>query len=326
MAKFKKEKYVYNASTLHFEKVPTNWRRRILLTFLFACSSLFVGIILMLIAYQFIDSPKEAKLKQDIGTLEDQIKLMNRQFDQSSEVLDDLRERDKNIYRVLFESEPIPDEIWQAGIGGAQRYKELQTYNNSELLIRARKKLDKLRSQLAIQSKSYDQISILVKNKEEFLACIPSIQPIANKDLKRIASGFGVRIDPVYGTPRMHTGIDFTAVIGTPIYATGKGIIETVTSNSGGYGNEVIVDHGYGYKTLYGHMSRFNCKPGQKVNRGEIIGFVGSTGKSVGPHVHYEVIYHDEKINPIHFFYNDLTQEQYAQILELSNNAGRTLD
>lgn len=321
-----KEKYYYNLSTLKYEKVKVSWKKRLLSGLALLCTSLLFAFILVYLINRFIPSPNEVRLRNEIDQMKVEYTISNKKLEEITKVLYSLRERDKNIYRVLFESEPIPDEIWQAGVGGANRYESLDDLSNGALIKSLKINLDRVQNQLVIQSKSYDDIVKLVKNNEDKLASIPAIQPVSNRDLKRIASGFGVRIDPVYGTPRMHAGIDFTAPIGTEIYATGKGKIVEVSYNTGGYGNHIIIDHGYGYKSHYAHLSRFNVTEGQTVQRGQVIGYVGNTGKSVGPHLHYEIIYNDSKINPVHFFYNDLTQEQYQAILNVAESNGKTLD
>lgn len=294
--------------------------------FMIICTSLIFAVLIVYLIQKFIPSANEQRLQNELSKMEEQYALMQQDANRMHEVLESLRKRDVNIYRVLYESEPLPDEIWQSGYGGTNRYKDLEGFSNSDLMKDLKAKIDKLKSQMVLQSKSYDEVAKLALSKEAMLASIPAIQPVSNKDLTRIASGFGMRIDPIYRTPRMHTGLDFTAPIGTDIFCTGKGKVVAVEYNSGGYGNHVIIDHGYGYQSHYAHMSRFNCKVGQEVNRGDLIGFVGSTGKSTGPHLHYEIIYNGEKIDPVHFFYNDLTNAQYEQMLELSKNAAKTLD
>ena len=241
-------------------------------------------------------------------------------------VLDDIQQRDDNIYRVIFEADPIPTSIRKAGYGGVNRYKDLEGYNNSELIIATTKKIDQITKQLYIQSKSFDDVIELAKNKAVMLASIPAIQPVSNKNLKQMASGFGIRIHPIYKTQQFHDGMDFTAKIGTPIYATGDGKIAKVERNARGYGNHLIIDHGFGYKTLYAHMSKFKVTIGQKVNRGDVIGYVGNTGLSSGPHFHYEVHKNGEKINPVNFYFNDLTPEQYEKMLEISSQNNQSFD
>jgi len=243
-----------------------------------------------------------------------------------SEVLDELHYRDGNVYRVLFESDPIPDEVWQAGAGGVNKYRSLEKYDNGELMKNISVRMDKLRRQMAIQSKSYDQIAELIQSREQMLSSMPSIQPITNKELTRLASGYGMRTDPVYKVPKFHEGMDFTAPIGSEVYVTGDGTIETVEYSYSGYGNQIVVNHGYGYRTRYAHLSKFKVKRGQKVKRGDVIGLVGSTGKSTGPHLHYEVIKGSSAVNPVYYYFNDLKDDMFAKMLEMSANQGQTLD
>ena len=226
-------------------------------------------------------------------------------------VLDDIESRDDNIYRVIFEAEPIAENIRKAGFGGINRYKKLEGFKSSELMKESSNKMDKILKQLYIQSKSFDEVMDMAMKKKEMLASIPAIQPVSNKDLKRMASGYGYRIDPHYKTRAFHAGMDFTAPRGTPIYATGDGVVTRADRKAKGYGNHVRIDHGYGYVTLYAHMYKIKVRPGQKVKRGDIIGLVGNTGKSVGPHCHYEVRKNGKPLNPVHFYFNDLTPEQY---------------
>ena len=286
---------------------------------------IFAEIIIFL-AYTFIDSPKEKLLKREIDQLVMQYEILNNRLDQTSIVLDDLQERDDNIYRVIFEAEPIPSAIRKAGFGGINRYKKLQGFDHSNLIIEITKQVDKISKQLYIQSKSFDDVFGMAKNKSEMLAAIPAIQPIANKNLTRVASGFGYRIDPVYKTKKMHAGMDFTAPRGTEIYTTGNGTVVRIKKSKRGYGNHVTIDHGYGYKTLYAHMNKIIVRRGQKVKRGEVIGYVGNTGKSLGPHLHYEVIKNGRKINPVNFYFNDLTPEEYEKMIELASRVNQSSD
>ncbi len=322
----KKIKYYYNPKSLRYEKyVESAWKKfRVVLGFLSA-ASVFAFIIVYL-AYTYLDSPKEKKLKRELSQLQYQYDLMNDKVGEMNDALADLQDRDDNIYRVIFEAEPIPASVREAGYGGANRFEELNGYEDADLMKSSWLKLTQTRYKMYIQSKSYDALAALIKSKTEMLASIPAIQPVANKDLKKIGSGFGVRIDPIYKVPRMHEGIDFTAAIGTPIYATGNGVVSLVDYGSRDYGNHVIITHGFGYQTLYGHMSRVKVRIGQKVNRGDVIGYVGNSGKSTGPHCHYEVIKNGRKINPINFFYSDLSPEEFQQMLELAERNGQSLD
>ena len=207
----------------------------------------------------------------------------------------------------------------------ADKYRELEGLDNAAEIINLQNKVDELTFLVNIQGKSFDELSKLAKNKTAFLAAIPAIQPISNKDLTRMASGYGYRIHPIFKTHKFHSGIDFTAPRGTPIYATGNGTIKTA-ENTNGYGNHVVIYHGFGYSSLYAHMSKMAAKPGRQVKRGELIGYVGSTGTSTAPHVHYEVIKGNRKINPINYFFNDLTESEYQAIRELATREGQSFD
>jgi murein DD-endopeptidase MepM/ murein hydrolase activator NlpD len=251
--------------------------------------------------------------------------MLNDQLDKVTKILADLQDRDDNIYRVIFESEPIPSAIREAGLGGVDRYEKLKGYTNSELIIETQKKMDKILGQLYVQSKSFDEVFDMAKNKERMLVSIPAIQPVNNMDLRRIGSYFGTRMDPFYKVRKFHEGIDFSAPVGTEVYATGNGTVVEAGRNSG-YGNEIIIDHGYNYQTAYAHLSRMFVKPGQKILRGQIIGYVGNTGKSTSPHLHYEVRKNGVAVNPIYFFFNDITPDQFQLMLELSAQPSQTMD
>lgn len=322
----KKEKFVFNTHTLSYEKAVVSWGTRIFRVFAFICASIVFSLAISSLAYTFIDSPKEKILKNELNAMKDRYAILNSEVQRLNEVLDELHYRDGNIYRVLFESDPIPSEVWQAGAGGVNRYRNLEKYDNGELMKSLSIKVDKLRRQMAIQSKSYDQIAELIQNREQMLSSLPSIQPVTNKDLTRLASGFGMRMDPVYKIPKFHEGMDFTAPIGTEVYVTGDGVVETVEYSYSGYGNQVVVNHGYGYKTRYAHLSKFKVKVGQKLKRGDLVGLVGNTGKSTGPHLHYEVIKGGNAVNPVYYYYNDLKDDMFAKMLEKSSSQGQTLD
>lgn len=321
-----KVKYRYNSTTLSYDKIQVTFRDRLSKTFGFLGAGLVIGVIIYGLAYTYIDSPKEKQLKQENAQMEAQYALLNKKLDQISAVLEDVQHRDDNIYRVIFEAEPIASEIRTAGFGGVNRYKELEGYSNSDLIIETSKKLDKLSKQLYIQSKSFDDVFEMAKKKEEMLAAIPAIQPVQNKDLTRMASGYGMRMHPILKYRKFHAGMDFTAPRGTPIYATGKGVVIQADSKASGYGKHVRIKHGYGYVTLYAHMNKIKVNAGQKVNRGDIIGYVGNTGLSAGPHCHYEVRKNGEPVNPVNFYFNDLTAEEYDKMLELSNAPLQSLD
>lgn len=321
-----KIKYYYDTKTLSYKRIELNTFDKFKRSLGFLSASTVVGLIMVIVFFQFFDSPKEKRLKSEIENLVLQYDILSKKMTQIDLVLDDIQHRDDNIYRVIFEADPIPSSIRKAGFGGVNRYKDIRNFSNAELVIEAAKKADKLSKQLYIQSKSFDEVIDLAKNKADMLASIPAIQPIANKDLGRVASGYGYRIHPIYKTRKFHTGMDFTAPQGTPIYATGDGKIAKVRRSRRGYGNHVIVDHGYGYQTLYAHMTKYIVYRGQKVKRGEIIGYVGSTGTSVAPHLHYEVIKNKRKINPVNYYYNDLSPEEYEKMLEISSQNNQSFD
>lgn len=322
----KKIKYFYNTHTLSYERHEESVWVKVWRIIGFISAAVVFALVIVYLAYTYVDSPKEKQLKREISQLQLQYNLLNRKLEDIDLVLDELETRDDKTYRVILEAEPIPGSVRQAGVGGSARFNELEGYTNSDMMIQTAERLDKLRRRMYIQSKSYDELAKMVKSKEEMLASIPAIQPISNKQLTRIGSGFGIRIDPVYKVPRMHEGCDFTAPLGTPIYATGNGTVTTVEYGDRGYGNFVVITHGYGYQTLYGHMSRVKTKRGQQVKRGDIIGYVGSTGKSTGPHCHYEVVKNGKKIDPINFFFNDLTPEEYDRMIKLASQSGQSFD
>ncbi len=321
----KKAKYFFNPHNLRFEKVRHSFWTKFLRVFGFVSASAVFAALILLAAYAWLDSPKEKALKREVAVYKLQMKLMEQKVEEMDNMLGELNERDDNIYRAIFEADPLPEEMRNPGIGGARRYKELAGYENSSLLIELAKKVDRLSSKMYVQSKSYDQLAELAARKNEMLASIPAIQPVSNRDLRRMASGFGYRIHPIYKTRKLHTGMDFSAPVGTDIYATGNGKVVEATYDRG-YGYHVIIDHGFGYKTLYGHMSKIQVKPGQVIKRGEVIGLVGNTGTSTAPHLHYEVIKNGNKINPVNFYFNDLTPEEYDQVLEISTQANQSFD
>ena len=325
-----KVKYYYDPRTLSYRKIDRTWKHRMRDFGVFMLTAGLFAFIFYVLADNFIDSPKEKRLKRELDNMVLQYELMNDRLDQVSTVLEDMQYRDDNIYRVIFEADPIPSEVRKAGFGGANRYKNMEGYSNADLIIETNQKLDILTKQAYVQSKSFDDILEMAKNKDELLAAIPAIQPVSNKDLRRIASGFGYRIHPIYKVRKLHKGLDFSAPTGTPIYATGDGKISPDRGKGRvgghGYGRYVVIDHGYGYKTLYGHMSKISVKKGQRVKRGDIIGYVGNTGASTAPHLHYEVIKNGQKINPINFFYNDLTPQQYEEMIQISSNSNQSLD
>jgi len=318
-----KAKYKYNPKTLSYEKVrltPKGMATR-LLSYM-VTGGLF-AIFVIILAYNFFESPKERAQRREIEQFKLQYKILDDRIAQMSAVIEDMQDRDDNIYRVILEAEPIPNSVRKAGYGGVDRYAKLDGYRNSSTMIETTKKLDHLTSQIYVQSKSFDELFNLAKNKEEMMLHIPAIQPVS-KDKGRIVSGFGMRFHPILKFRRMHTGIDISAPRGTPIYATADGEV-SFTGRQGSYGNTVIIDNGYGYQTLFGHMYEFIVKRKDKVKRGQIIGYVGSTGLSQAPHVHYEVIKDGKPINPVNFFYNDFTPEEFERILELASRDNQVL-
>jgi murein DD-endopeptidase MepM/ murein hydrolase activator NlpD len=282
--------------------------------------------VVIFFAYTFLDSPKEKVLRREIAQYQLQFQMINERIAKYDAVLTDLADRDDNIYRVIFEAEPVPNNVRKAGFGGTDRYSALEGYGNSEIIINTVKKLDKVHSQLVVQSKSFDEVFSMAKRKTEMLACIPAIQPVSNKNLKRLSSYFGYRTDPIYKVRKFHEGIDFSAPVGTPIYATGDGVVKEVAPSNQGYGNTLVIDHGYGYETMYAHIHQFKVKQGEKVKRGQLIATLGNSGKSTAPHLHYEIWKNGNKINPIHFFFNDLTPEEYETVLDLSSRQTQSMD
>ena len=321
-----KHKYIYNPNTLNYEKINLTPKDHLKRFGSFMASGLVFASIIIFIAYTLFDSPKEVALKRENKQLQIQYQLIQKELGQIEGVLGEIEHRDDNIYRVIFEADPISKSVREAGVGGINRYSDLEGYQYSGLVVDTRSKLDEIARKLVIQSKSFDDIVELARRKEEMLASIPAIQPIANKDLTRMASGYGYRIHPIHKIRKMHTGMDFTAPTGTPIFATGDGSVIEVTSSRRGYGNHIVIKHDFGYRTLYGHMSKFNVRPRQKVKRGDIIGYVGSTGQSTGPHLHYEVIKEGKKVNPINFYFNDLSPEEYDRMIQLSSSSNQSFD
>jgi murein DD-endopeptidase MepM/ murein hydrolase activator NlpD len=285
-----------------------------------------VAAIMLFILSIFFDTPGERQQKRENKQLVAQYEFLNKKLELMEQTMEQIKERDDNIYRLIFGAEPISKAQREAGFGGVNRYKELEGYNNSELVIETSKKLDQLLKQLDVQWKSYEEVVELAKEKEVFLASIPAISPIADKDLTRFASGYGYRIHPIYRTRKMHTGIDLTAPTGTEVYATGDGKIIKTGYTPGGYGKRIIVDHGFGYKTLYAHLNEIYVKEGQKVKRGELIGAVGNTGRSTAPHLHYEVRKNNKTENPVNYYYNDLTPEQYDEVITVSSRMNMSFD
>lgn len=321
-----KSKYKFNPESLKYCRVEKTLKQKVLHILAYISMFLLIAGSGYIMFSFVIDSPKEKGLKRQIDEMTLTLELFNRHLDNLEIVLDEMQERDDNIYRTIFEAEPLNYSVREAGFGGSNLYRELETHENSEIVVETAKRLDILLRQTYIQSDSYDDLVEMALNKEKMLASIPAIQPVSNKDLTRTASGWGYRIHPIYKIRKFHYGIDFTAPTGTEIYATGDGTVEQVEASSRGYGNNIIINHGYGYKTRYAHMNGFNVKKGQKVKRGDVIGFVGNTGLSTAPHLHYEVLRSSQRVNPINYFFNDLTAEEYERMIELSLRPGQSFD
>ncbi|GGG34940.1 peptidase M23 [Croceivirga lutea] len=285
----------------------------------------FLGLIVLLNT-SLVNTPKELSLSREVQNYELQFEILNKKMEQMERVLASIEDRDNNIYRLYFEANPIPEEQRKAGFGGVNRYKSLEGFNNSEIIIDATNRLEVIQKQMVVQSKSLDEIAKLAEEKEKLLASMPAIQPVRNEDLTRMASGYGWRSDPFTKARKMHYGMDFTAPRGTPIYASGNGRVTRADNNSSGYGKHIRIDHGYGYLSLYAHLSKYNVTPGQRVKRGDLIGFVGNTGRSEAPHLHYEVWKDKERINPINFYYGSLSPQEFENMLKFANQENQSLD
>jgi murein DD-endopeptidase MepM/ murein hydrolase activator NlpD len=319
-------KYKFNHETLSFDRIRLGLKQLVLKLFAYFVGSLFLaGLYGFIFAFIF-DSPKERALKREIEQLNLQYELMNREMDNVEKVLGHLQETDDNLYRTIFESEPIPSTYREGGIGGVNRYEELDGFTNTQLITETATRLDKIRKKIYIQSKSFDELIVLAREKGEMLRSIPAIQPVSNKDLKRTASGYGLRIHPIYKISKFHSGMDFTAPTGTDVFATGDGVVKTVKSQRRELGNHIIIDHGFGYQTVYAHLDAFNVKVGQKVKRGDIIAFVGNTGLSTAPHLHYEVLLNNRYVDPALYYFNDLTADEYDRMAEIALKSGQTFD
>ena len=320
-----KKKYKINPETLAMEQVEHGFRYWVRQTGIYILAGIVIGVLFLYLFLTFFPSPREKQLLRERASLESQLEVLNSQVDQMQVVMTDLQQRDDNLYRVLFGAEPIPLSVRQ----GAQRkidyYEQLAQMTNSELAADLSLKVDLLEKEIYVQAKSYDEVAQMAKEQEIRMENIPAIQPVMNKDLKRVASGYGMRIDPVYHVRKFHQGMDFTAPTGTEVFATGNAKVEFAGWKQG-YGNTVILDHGYGYKTLYAHLYKTLVRKGQKVRRSDIIALVGNTGKSTGPHLHYEVRLNNKPVDPRNYYFYDLSPEEYDQMIQLSNNFGQMLD
>jgi murein DD-endopeptidase MepM/ murein hydrolase activator NlpD len=323
-----KVKFYYDSETLAYKKIQRKKGRRLGIAFLGILGTFLAGFLLLVIYLNIpmIETPKEKALKRELQNMQLQYGVLNKKMDQIQDVLANVEDRDNNIYRLYFEANPIPEEQRKAGFGGINRYKNLEGYNNSKLIVETNKRIDILTKQIVVQSKSLDEITILAKEKEQLLTAIPAIQPVKNENLKRIASGYGWRSDPFTKVKKFHEGMDFSAPRGTPVYATGNGRVARADNRATGYGNHIEINHGYGYTTLYAHLYKYNVRRGQRVKRGDLIGFVGSTGRSQGPHLHYEIIKDGKHINPINFYYGHLSPEEFDQVLIKAQEENQSLD
>ena len=321
-----KKKYIFNPQTLEYEEYKVPGKKKFRNVVLYLLSTSVTALIIVVLVMNFFDSPTERMQSREIEYLKLQYDIINDKIDNLDLLMSEMQDRDDNIYRMIFEADPIPSSVRKAGYGGSNRYVALDGYVNSDMVVNTAKRIDVLSSQIYVQSKSFDEIYEMAKNKSEMLSCIPAIMPVKGTDIYRISSHYGQRTDPFYKVTKFHGGIDFSGPVGLGIYATGDGVVVKVEKNKSGYGNNVVIDHGYGYKTRYAHLNTIKVKKGEKVKRGQEIGLLGNTGKSTAPHLHYEVIKNNKTVNPINFFYNDLTPEEYDKILELSQLPSQTMD
>jgi len=317
-----KSKYRFNPESLSYDKIRITFKRRFLIFLSYLSIVFLFAVILNVLYLSIFDTPSEKRLIRENDQLLLQYELLNSRLDDLQSVLGDMEKRDDNIYRAIFNAEPIPKSVRDAGFGGVNRYEMLEGYDNAQIVINSTQRLDRLTKEVYVQSKSYDEIIEMARRREEQLVCLPAIQPISNEDLTRTASGWGYRIHPIYKIRKFHYGMDFTAPTGTEVYATADGVVSMVEQSRRGYGNKIVIDHGFGYETLYGHLNGFNVRKGQKVKRGDHIGFVGNTGLSTAPHLHYEVHLNGNKVNPINYYFNDLTAEEWDRMIQLSEKAG----
>ena len=322
----KKIKYYYNTNTLRYEKLETPLRVKLLRIFGFIAAAFVTAAIISFIAFRFVGSPNERILRNNYEKLQDKYEELDDKVKVSEQQMNELVKRDNEVYRAIFEANPLPDSARAKALAEQQEITKVENMGDKELVNSIVSSINNLGHYIAAQKASYVEIDDLLKNKEQLLAATPAIQPVNNKNLNRIASGYGYRIDPVYKTVKFHPGLDFAAPQGTPIYATANGTVSIAGNTGDGYGNHVVINHGYGYETLFGHMVRVKARRGQKVKRGEVIGWVGSTGKSTGPHCHYEVHKNGQKIDPVYFFYNDLTPDQYDLLLKQAASSNQSLD
>ena len=323
-----KVKYYYDSENLAYRKIITKTRKKIGVVLLFLVASALFGFLafVVLLNTPYFETPKNKLQKREIENLKLRYAILNKKMDQVEDVIDFIEERDNNLYRVYFNASPIPEEERKAGFEDTNRYKDIEGYDNSQLVMNTTKRIDVLRKELAIQSKSLDDILKMAKAKDKLLAAIPAIQPVRNENLKSMVSGFGYRTDPFTKARKMHEGMDFTAKTGTPIFATGDGVVERADNTASGFGNHIVIRHGFGYETLYAHLSRYKCRTGQRIQRGDIIGYVGSTGRSEGPHLHYEVHKNGKVVNPLNFYYGNISAVEYIAIAQLASQENQSFD
>ena len=322
----RKAKFRFNPETLKYTKIEYDLKTRISKwIFSLAIGALF-GLLFAFIFLQFYEAPKTKFLKRQNQQLLSQYELLDKNLGDIQKVLTNLQDRDDNLYRVIFDANPIPSTVRKAGFGGVNKYKQLEDMNDPELVIATSRKLDIISKEAYVQSKSYDEVLKLAMSKEKMMASIPAIMPVSNKDLKKVSAGWGWRIHPIYKIKTFHYGMDFSAPIGTPIYATGDGLVEKIEFSSYGYGNNITLNNGFGYETKYAHMSAFNVKRGEKVKRGSVIGYVGNTGTSTGPHIHYEVHKNGKAVDPKYYFFKDLSASEYEKMVAISDNIGQSYD
>jgi murein DD-endopeptidase MepM/ murein hydrolase activator NlpD len=319
-------KYKFNPDSLSFDRIKLGFKAVFFRALAYFTGSIIIALFYSLLFALIVDSPKEKALKREIAQMSLQYDLMNKEMLAVEKVLQNLREDDDNLYRSIFEAEPIPAGLREGGVGGVSRYKDLEGYDNSRLVIETAKRLDRIRKKIYFQSKSFDELKGLAKEKEEMLRSIPAIMPISNSDLTRTASGFGLRVHPFYKISKFHSGMDFTSPLGTEVYSTGNGVVVDVIASQRGYGKHLIIDHGFGYESVYAHLDKFNVRKGQKVQRGDVIGYVGNTGMSLAPHLHYEVKLNGRNVDPINYYFNDLTAGEYEKIIEIASKTGQSFD
>lgn len=323
-----KTKYYFDSDNLEFVPIKNTLGNRIYRLSLFLISSVIFGAFITVILFNtdFVNTPQEIVQEREIDNYELQLKVLNKKLEQVESTLANIEKRDNNLYRAYFEASPIPEDQRKAGFGGINRYDYLEGFESSDLIVNTTERLDILTKELVIQSKSLDEIELLAKNKESLLSSIPSIQPVNSSALRRMASGYGYRIDPFTKARRMHFGMDFSAPRGTKIYATGDGTVSRADSRAAGFGKHVRIDHGFGYVTIYAHMDSFLVVKGDKIKRGDLIGYVGSSGRSVAPHLHYEIVKDGVKINPINFYSGSLSPAEFEELVKIASQENQSLD